>query len=138
MRAAGRTAGTRRPDDGLPPARPPAADWAAHAAGYAFPSGHTSSSAVAAGLLAWGLLRALPPAAGRAGAALCVLAAVAVGCTRVYLGVHWPSDVIGGWLFAGCWLALVLPPLTAFVRRTGPAAPSTVRAARGTRTARTA
>lgn len=39
-------------------ARPPVADWAVAASGHSFPSGHTSSSAMAAGLLAWGALRA--------------------------------------------------------------------------------
>ncbi|HEY5835107.1 phosphatase PAP2 family protein [Streptomyces sp.] len=102
--------------------RPPAADWAAFASGHAFPSGHTSSSALAAGLLAWGLLRALGPAAGRVAAASCVLIAVAVGCTRVYLGVHWPTDVLGGWLFAACWLSATLPLLTAYANA-GPPAP---------------
>jgi undecaprenyl-diphosphatase len=101
-------------------ARPPAADWAVHAAGHAFPSGHTASSAMAAGLLAWGLLRALPGRPGRVLAGVCGLLAVAVGCSRVYLGVHWPTDVLGGWLFAACWLALTLPPLTAVTRRGAP------------------
>jgi membrane-associated phospholipid phosphatase len=101
-------------------ARPPVADWAVHASGHAFPSGHTASSAMAAGLLAWGLLRAFPGRTGRALAGVCAVVAVAVGCSRVYLGVHWPTDVLGGWLFAACWLTLALPPLAAFAGRGTP------------------
>lgn len=101
-------------------ARPPAADWAAHVSGYSFPSGHTSSSAIAAGLLVWGLLRAFPGVPGAVAAGCCVPAAVLIGLTRVYLGVHWPTDVLGGWLFAGCWLAAVLPPLTRYASRPAP------------------
>lgn len=99
--------------------RPPVADWAVHASGHSFPSGHTSSSAIAAGLLTWGLLRLRPDRApgfrglrARWPAVLCCLVAVAVGCSRMYLGVHWPTDVLGGWLFAGFWLAVTLPLLT--------------------------
>jgi undecaprenyl-diphosphatase len=109
-------------------ARPPVADWAVYAGGHAFPSGHTAASAMAAILLGWGLLRARPGPLGKAAAALCALAAVAVGCTRVYLGVHWPTDVLGGWLFAACWIGAALPLLTAYVNggggpsRTGPGA----------------
>ncbi len=97
--------------------RPPVADWAVHASGHAFPSGHTSSSAMAAGLLCWGLLRFRPGAAGRWAAAATALVAVAVGLSRVYLGVHWLTDVLGGWLYAGCCLSLALPALTSYVRR---------------------
>lgn len=93
--------------------RPPAADWAAAASGHAFPSGHTTTSAIAAGLLAWAALRLNRPMVGRICASLCICWTAAVGATRVYLGVHWPSDVLGGWLLAACWLAAVLPLLSA-------------------------
>ncbi|WP_069466186.1 phosphatase PAP2 family protein, partial [Actinacidiphila rubida] len=94
--------------------RPPVVDWAAHASGHAFPSGHSASSAMAAGVLAWGLLRTFPGAVGRVAAWACGAVALLIGLTRVYLGVHWPTDVLGAWLFAGCWMAVVLPALSAY------------------------
>ncbi|MEV7415551.1 phosphatase PAP2 family protein [Streptomyces sp. NPDC089919] len=85
--------------------RPPAADWATpYASGFSFPSGHASTGVLTAGLLVLAVWRRgprhrLPLAAGIA------LWGLAVGLTRVYLGVHWPTDVLGGWLFATAWLA---------------------------------
>ncbi|MGW3956103.1 phosphatase PAP2 family protein [Streptomyces sp. NPDC004752] len=73
----------------------------------AFPSGHAMTATVVCGLLLW-LLRHL--GAGRvlwrtavAAAAVCVLGA---GLTRVWLGVHWLSDVLGGWLLGALVVAL--------------------------------
>jgi undecaprenyl-diphosphatase len=95
--------------------RPPAADWVASATGSAFPSGHTTSSALAAGLLAWAVLRSgAPRPVVRICLAVCALWTLVVGATRVYLGVHWPTDVLGGWLLAAAWLALTLPLLTRY------------------------
>jgi membrane-associated phospholipid phosphatase len=85
--------------------RPPRADWAATAAGYAFPSGHTVSATLAAGLICLGLLRTVHSAWRIAGIALAVSWAILDGASRVYQGVHWPSDVLGGWLFGS---ALIL------------------------------
>lgn len=79
-------------------ARPPAADWAAPAGGYALPSGHTTTATLAAGLLCLGLWRTMRGILRRLGIAVAVLWAAGVGATRVYLGVHWPSDVLAGWL----------------------------------------
>ncbi|MFJ4183733.1 phosphatase PAP2 family protein [Kitasatospora sp. NPDC089509] len=92
--------------------RPPRVDWATGASGFSFPSGHSFTAAVCAGLFALAVARVRPSATG-AVVAGAVGFAVAVGLSRIYLGVHWPLDVLGGWLLAAGWLALgtaVLPP----------------------------
>ncbi|MFD8480364.1 phosphatase PAP2 family protein [Kitasatospora sp. NPDC059673] len=85
--------------------RPPLADRAVHASGFSFPSGHAFTAAAGAGLLALAVVLARP-AAARLATVCAVLFAGAVGASRVYLGVHWTLDVLGGWLLAAGWLAL--------------------------------
>jgi undecaprenyl-diphosphatase len=98
--------------------RPPLADWAGAASGGSFPSGHTTVSALAAGLFVWAARRAGPRAACAASAAALAWA-LAVGLSRVFLGVHWLSDVLGGWLLAAAWLGLTVPTSARLLQRAG-------------------
>ncbi|MEU2953812.1 phosphatase PAP2 family protein [Streptomyces xanthochromogenes] len=107
--------------------RPDAVDWATTASGHSFPSGHTATSALTAGLLIWAVLTRSRLSAARFTVALIVLWAVAVGLSRVYLGVHWASDVLGGWLFAALWLALASLATAPLVRTLGTFGPPPAR-----------
>ncbi|MFF0383442.1 phosphatase PAP2 family protein [Streptomyces sp. NPDC004286] len=72
----------------------------------AFPSGHVMTATVACGLLLWLIHRHGVRGAQWYGAvAVAVVSVVGVGVTRVWLGVHWFSDVLGGWLFGALVVA---------------------------------
>lgn len=86
--------------------RPPRADWATGATGFSMPSGHSMSAALAAGLLCLAMAHHAPRPAGPIVSGLALTWAVGVGLSRVYLGVHWPSDVLTSWLLAIMFLAL--------------------------------
>ena len=59
------------------------------------------AATIGAGALGWALVRHFDHRGGRIAVwALVVLYAGTVGWTRIWLGVHWPLDVVGGWLFA--------------------------------------
>ncbi|HWJ69410.1 MAG TPA: phosphatase PAP2 family protein [Sphingobium sp.] len=70
------------------------------ASGHSFPSGH------AAGAMALGGAVALL-SGSRAVQLVCAALIAATGLSRVWLGVHWPSDVIGGWAEGAAWLLLM-------------------------------
>ena len=72
---------------------------------FSFPSGHAFVSTVFYGLLAGILAGAFPQWRVRIVTAW-ALAALVIGFSRVYLGYHYPTDVLGGWLCAAAWLAL--------------------------------
>ena len=79
---------------------------------YSFPSGHAMlSSAFTAMIVAliWRAIRSRPDA-GRwrvVSAIIGALFVVAVGLSRLYLGVHYPSDILAGWLASCAWIGLV-------------------------------
>jgi undecaprenyl-diphosphatase len=80
-----------------------------------FPSGHATSSMI------FGLTVALALAAGtrweRAAVAFAILLSLLIGTSRVMLGVHWPSDVIGGWAFGLLWVLITFPLVVRIVGR---------------------
>jgi membrane protein DedA with SNARE-associated domain/membrane-associated phospholipid phosphatase len=89
--------------------RPPASLWLVSVNSWSFPSGHaTQAMAVygcAAALAAAASNRWSAKAAEWAAAALLI---GAIGLSRLYLGVHWLSDVLGGLALGALWLGLVL------------------------------
>lgn len=98
-------------------ARPPLESRLVAAANESLPSGHAAMAAAVLGslvVLAW---------AGRSTAARVAmvvaasLAVAAVGLSRLYLGVHWFSDIVAGWLVGGAWLALCATVAGAVTRR---------------------
>jgi undecaprenyl-diphosphatase len=89
-------------------ARPHLFDPVAAAVGYSFPSGHSALSAAFFGAVA-GLAAASEKRRRHAVAWLAAgfAAVVLIGLSRVALGVHWPTDVLGGWTIGFAWLTLV-------------------------------
>jgi undecaprenyl-diphosphatase len=76
--------------------------------GFSFPSGHSASSLVGFALIAWLICMCTPRRTVWATAGIAaLLLTIAVGVSRIYLGVHYPSDVLGGWTLGLTWLTAV-------------------------------
>jgi membrane-associated phospholipid phosphatase len=96
----------------------PSVTWAlAHEATFSFPSGHATLSLVVYGMLLYLILRLsrsrLLDVAATLIAAPLILA---IGVSRVYLGVHYPSDILAGYLAGAIWLLAVILSLEALHR----------------------
>ncbi|MCX4231453.1 phosphatase PAP2 family protein [Streptomyces sp. NPDC020707] len=85
----------------------------------AFPSGHAMTAMVACGLLLWVLrLYGAGRVLWRVALAVAVVSVAGVGFTRIWLGVHWSTDVLGGWLLGALTVALAM---VSYARRFPPA-----------------
>jgi undecaprenyl-diphosphatase len=73
--------------------------------GYSFPSGHAMNAFALYGILTFLFWRHIPTRTGRTVLILISsLFILMIGTSRVYLGVHYPSDIIGGYFASGLWL----------------------------------
>ena len=96
-------------------ARPDLVPWLVTPHGSSFPSGHAMESALT--YLTLGTVLASTQRTRRMriySIVAAILLLLLVGVTRVYLGVHWASDVLGGWIAGAwwteiCWLAVLRP-----------------------------
>lgn len=71
---------------------------------HGFPSGHAAGAMTLFGAIA--LLWRSQALTG-----FCAAMILATGLSRVWLGVHWPSDIMGGWIAGAAWLLLTAPLL---------------------------
>ena len=71
-----------------------------------FPSGHAASSMIFYTTMAFALT--IGTRSHRLAVAGAVVLSLLIGTSRVMLGVHWPSDVVGGWSFGLLWVLLSL------------------------------
>jgi len=89
-------------------ARPPYHE-SVHTSGYSFPSGHSMAAFIAYGMLAYILVRLIPHRRSRqAVAGALAILVLLVGFSRMFLGAHWLSDVVGGFAAGACWLGLCI------------------------------
>lgn len=89
--------------------------------GFSFPSGHSSGSVVACGMLAYIALRQLPQRWHLPALLAAPTIAFAVGASRIFLRVHFASDVMAGFASGAAWLALCVTGIELLRRRTGAA-----------------
>jgi undecaprenyl-diphosphatase len=107
--------------------RPEVMEWATDVRTLSFPSGHAMSAIMAYGTVAYLVGRLEPtPAMRRATWAMAAIIILGIGFSRLYLGVHYPSDVLAGFIAGFAWLTFVAASMEA-VRFFAPRRPETAR-----------
>lgn len=87
--------------------RPDPSLWLTEASGYSFPSGHAVVSSVLYGLMSYFLWKNLKTGRQRVMIVAClIIVIICIGLSRVILGVHWLSDVGGGWVIGATVIAM--------------------------------
>lgn len=77
---------------------------------FSFPSGHAMASMALAIVIGYVLVRSkLDRHLVIVLIGLLVLYVILIGISRLYLGVHYPTDIVGGWLISSAWLLVVIP-----------------------------
>lgn len=80
-----------------------------HLGTYSFPSGHVVAYVACYGFLAYlAWIEVRQPLLRWGAIAVCAALVVLVGPSRIYLGAHWASDVLGAYVLGGLWLSVVL------------------------------
>ncbi|MGG1554545.1 phosphatase PAP2 family protein [Paenibacillus ferrarius] len=77
--------------------------------GFSYPSGHSMAAFSLYGVLAFLLWRHIKTSLGRT--LLIIISSLMIlliGVSRIYLGVHYPTDVLGGFLASGSWLTIAI------------------------------
>jgi undecaprenyl-diphosphatase len=98
--------------------RPPVTDHLVPVTNPALPSGHALSSIVVIGMLTVLVLGRVANLAARIAVLLSAVVAVGlIGWSRLYLGVHWVTDVLDGWLLGAAWLTVCITLLAIPSRR---------------------
>lgn len=86
--------------------RPPLIDRMVVEINHSYPSGHALGSTVVVGVVVAVLLPLLRGLWRTLLVTGTVLFVVGVGVSRLYLGVHWPTDIVAGWIFGLIWLSM--------------------------------
>lgn len=88
--------------------RPEIENMMVDASGYSFPSGHAAVSMAVMTMIAYLIYKHVPNKVKRISSMIGLIAvAVVIGISRIYLGVHFASDVLGGWCLGWACFALV-------------------------------
>jgi undecaprenyl-diphosphatase len=77
--------------------------------GFSFPSGHSMAAFTLYAILTFILWRHIPKRGGRIALIVFGLSMIlCIGLSRIYLGVHYPSDVLGGYWVSACWVTICI------------------------------